>query len=149
MSYLQTALEVAVSAVVSAAVSLALSYLVLSRRAPRESSLLWEGEKGRSRRRYVVFEVATSAEVDEDEVRAAIEGAFVRLFGEVGMAEAGLKLIMYDKVRRRGIVRVRAEGLQRLLAALGAVRRVGQVDVVVVPLRTAGTIRKARKYTYQ
>lgn len=148
MSFLELVLEVVVSAVVSAAVSLT-SYVILSRRLCSGPGLLWVGEEGRSRRRYVVFEVATSAEVDENDVRAAIEAAFTRLFGEVGMAESGLKMIMYDKVRRRGVIRVRSEGLQRLLAALGTVRRVGQVDAAIVPLRTAGTIRKARKYVYQ
>ncbi len=149
MSYVQLLLVVAVSATVSAAVSVILSYSLLTRSRRADEGLLWSAPKARPRRRYLVFEVGTASDVSEEEVRAAIEESFRRLFGEAGAADAGVKLIMYDRVRRRGVVRVRSNGLQRLLAALGTVRRIGQADVVIVPLRTAGTIRKARKYVYQ
>jgi len=140
---------VAVSAAVSLAVSLTIVLLFGRPKAGLAEASPWSAVKKRVRKRYVVFEVVTSSEVSEEDVRAAIEDSFKRLFGEVGYAGAEPKLIFYDKVARRGIVRVRSTGLQNLMAALSVIRKVGSAEAMVVPLRTSGTIRKARKYIYQ
>jgi len=140
---------VAVSAAVSLAVSLIVVLLFSRPKAGLVKASPWSAVKKRVRRRYVVFEVVTSSEVSEEDVRAAIDGSFKRLFGEVGYASVEPKLIFYDKIARRGILRVRSTGLQSLMAALSVIRKVGSAEAMVVPLRVSGTIRKARKYIYQ
>jgi len=142
-------LVVAVSAAVSLAVSLIVVLLFSRPKAGLVEASPWSAVKKRVRRRYVVFEVVTSSEVSEEDVRAAIDGSFKRLFGEVGYTSVEPKLIFYDKIARRGILRVRSTGLQSLMAALSVIRKVGSAEAMVVPLRVSGTIRKARKYIYQ
>ncbi|MGC9071762.1 MAG: Rpp14/Pop5 family protein [Acidilobus sp.] len=149
MSLQGLVIDVIISAVTSALVSVVVVYLIMRCPHDEQTELLWSGKRERPRKRYLVFEAIASSEVKEDDVRAAVEEAFRRLFGEMGLAEAGLRLILYDPVRRRGIIRVRSGSLHQLLAALGVVRRISGADAMIVPLRTAGTIRKARKYVYQ
>ncbi|MGC9210189.1 MAG: Rpp14/Pop5 family protein [Acidilobus sp.] len=149
MSLFWLLLDVMLAIVTSALTSILVLRLALRRPPDELAELLWSREKGRPRKRYLVFEVASGSEVKEEDVRVALEEAYRRLFGEAGLAAAGLRLILYDAGRRRGIVRVRSSSLPHLLAAIGLVRRIGEVDALIVPLRTAGTIRKARKYVYQ
>jgi len=96
-------------------------------------------------RRYIVFEVLGVEPVGFDELKAAIEGAVRRAYGEAGEALLRLKLVEFDESRRRGIVRVRRDFKVHALAVLGLVRSLDGKRVLLAPLATTGSLRRARR----
>lgn len=96
-------------------------------------------------KRYVIFEILSAERFSREEVAQATIAAMLKLYGEVGLAMSGLKLIDYDEVRRRGIVRVRREEKGRVLAALNYVREIGGKRARIMPIATSGTLRRARE----
>ena len=140
----------AVAAAVSALVSFVVSYATrrLSAEgavAPEEALLSSRRKGGRERKRYVVFEVSTSASLSEGDVWGSIVASYKRLFGEVGFSKSGAKLVLYDDKAKRGIARVRSESLDQLLVAMRAVSEINGNKVLIVPLWVAGTIRSAKR----
>jgi len=99
----------------------------------------------RPKHRYIVFEVATTRRVPRDELAKKIREAAVKTLGLTGLVDSGLQLVEYDESTRRGILRVRHTYKYHALAILGLVREVGGERVLIVPLATSGTLRKARK----
>jgi len=95
--------------------------------------------------RYIVFEVASSRRVPRDELARKIREVATKTLGLTGLVDSGLQLIEYDESTRRGILRVRHTYKYHALAILGLVREVSGERVLLVPLATSGTLRKARK----
>jgi len=98
----------------------------------------------RPRRRYLVFEVIPGG-VGENELRRSLEEAARRLAGEAGLALSALTLVEYSESTSRGIIRFRHEYKALALAVLGLVREVNGSRVVLVPLATTGSLRRARR----
>ena len=99
----------------------------------------------RPRNRYIVFEVGTPLHISREELAREIREAAVNVLGLSGLIDSGLQLIEYDEDARTGILRVRNTYKYHALAILGLVRRVGDAEVMLVPLGTSGTLRRARK----
>ena len=95
-------------------------------------------------KRYIVFEVV-GGPVEPGELENAIRGAFARLFGEPALGVSMLRLVEYHDDRMIGILRVRREYKYHALAALGLVRSVSGRRVLLVPLLTSGTLKRARR----
>jgi len=98
----------------------------------------------RPRRRYIVFEVIPGG-FREEEVWGAIRATAERLAGLLGLSLSSLTLIDYDEERSRGIVRVRREYKGLALAVLSMTRRVSGTKVLIVPLATTGSVKRARR----
>ena len=68
-----------------------------------------------------------------------------RLAGALGLAEANVSLVYYDPEKPAGIVRATNTTKYVVLAALAMVRRVDGRRALIVPVRTAGTIKRAKR----
>ena len=99
----------------------------------------------RPRRRYIVFEIITSTTLSREDVEKAINDTFRKLYGTVGASMTMLRLVDYDEVSRRGILRVRGEYKYWVLTTLALIREIAGVRVLVLPLAVHGTVRRARK----
>ncbi len=98
----------------------------------------------RPRRRYIVFEVVPGG-VSEEELREAIISTARRVAGEAGLALSGLALILYNEETSRGVIRVRHTHKNLALAVLGLTRRVSGKRVLLVPLASTGSLKRARR----
>ncbi len=99
----------------------------------------------RPRRRYIVFEVVPAGAVDAESLEEAVRSVLKELKGLSGLAEAGIKVVEYSPETGRGILRVRRGYKYIALAVLGLVRRVNGKKVLVLPLATTGSIKRARR----
>ncbi|ABM80416.1 Rpp14/Pop5 family protein [Hyperthermus butylicus] len=101
----------------------------------------------RRRRRYIAFYVVYEGDSppQAEEVEKAIVRAVERLAGQLTVALARLQLVYYDHVRGAGIVRATNDTKYVVLAAMGLVRSIGGRRVLLVPVRTTGTIKRAKK----
>jgi len=95
--------------------------------------------------RYIVFEVASARRVPREELAKKIRETAMKTLGLTGLVDSGLQLVEYDEATRRGIIRVKHNYKYHALAILGLVREVNGERVLLVPLATSGTLRKARK----
>jgi ribonuclease P/MRP protein subunit POP5 len=151
---LATTLEaLALAASVSALTSLAVSYLVsrhvarlhlrvIGLAGERVAARLAKRRLARRRKRYVVFEVS-GGPVAAEALDAAIRAQMKKLLGVKGLSDAGYKLVYFDPRARRGVVRVYSDYKLHVIGVLGLVRRVGDRPVLVYPIATAGSLKKA------
>lgn len=101
--------------------------------------------KARVRRRYIVFEVLTAAELKEDSVRRALESKFQEIFGSESLVLSSFKVIHYDSRLHRGIVRVKSKYTDHAMAVMGLVREIDGVGLLMYPIATSGTVRRAMR----
>ncbi len=103
--------------------------------------------KRRRRRRYIAALIVYEGRLPEDprEVLKSINTALERLAGTIGVAEARPAVMYYDPVRGALVIRTNHLSVNLVLASLLFVKRIGSAKVNIIPLRTAGTIRSARR----
>lgn len=135
---------------VLSAVFLALS-LYLLRKSYKVYRLLTGGELEKKRvkklrKRYVVFATLCENKVGYNDVDNAIKEAFLKLYGELTMQKASPRLLLFDEKKQRGIVRVLHLYTDHFIALLGYVKKIGNTNCVLIPLKVTGTVKKARKY---
>ena len=123
--------------------SRALAELAVSSRSLRAL----ERASRKPRRRYIAFYMVVEDGVapDPKALEASIRRSVERLAGMLGLAEANVSLAYYDPSRMVGIVRTTNTAKHVVLAALGMVRRVAGKRVLIVPVRTTGTIKRAKR----
>ena len=93
--------------------------------------------------RYIAFELISNANFTDKDIVRAITSANLRLYGEVGTSEENLWLIEFDKEKQRGILRCSHKAQQKVLAALTAITKINEQDVVFNVRGVSGTIKKA------
>lgn len=98
------------------------------------------------RRRYMVFELISDREVSAGLLEYEVRNTFKKLFGEVHLARAALTIQYFNNQLNIGIIKYSHMYRYKVLAVLGVMRKVGDVRVVTIPLRTTSSLKKALKY---
>ncbi|MCE4611166.1 MAG: hypothetical protein F7B17_04250 [Desulfurococcales archaeon] len=122
-----------------------LSVLGLTAYAERRLARLYRKTASRPKRRYIVFEVLSEGPLESRVMEDALRREFAMLFGKTALAASGLSLVDFNPKTMRGVVRVRREFKVHALAAMGALRSVGNVRVMIVPIAVSGTLKRARR----
>ena len=102
--------------------------------------------RGRDRKRFIVFRLLAGRGLGKDEFEGLVRRSFRQLFGTAALAVAGVSVAHYDPGRGAGVLRVRATHKNHAILALAAIDTLTGGEVIVQPLRTTGTLRKAMKY---
>jgi len=99
------------------------------------------------RRRYIVFYVVTEdgTPPPPEEVEKAIVKALEKLAGQLAVASSRIQLVYYVPEKAAGIIRASHDTKYLVLAALGLVRRIGGRRAIIIPVRTTGTIKTAKR----
>jgi len=103
-------------------------------------------QRGRDRKRFIVFKLLSGKGLGKDELDKLMKKSLRELFGSATVAVAGMSLADYDPIKGVGVVRVRASHKNHAILALSAIDVMTEGEVIVQPLRTTGTLRKAMKY---
>ena len=122
-----------------------LGVLGLTAYAERRLARLYKRVASRPKRRYIVFEVLSEEPLEAEVLEKALRKKFSRLFGEAALAASGLSLADFNPETMRGVVRVKKEFKVHALAAMGALRSVEGVRVMVTPIAVSGTLKRARR----
>ncbi len=104
--------------------------------------------KSKVRKRYIVFRVLCDKKPEGYEVETAIINTLARLYGEPFINKAMINVVYYDKERMKGIIRTTSEYKDNIIAGIGFVRCIGGSKALVIPIKTTGTIKRARDYIY-
>ncbi|MEZ0393915.1 MAG: Rpp14/Pop5 family protein [Desulfurococcaceae archaeon] len=139
-----------VVALVASLASLAISaYLVLATRqlAARAQERPRRSERIARKRpkRYISFLVFAEGPTNAQELEEALKETFKRLYGEVALARANLRLVYFDPARLHGIVGTTAEYRDEVLATISMVRRAGRSRVAIIPVGSSGTLKASKR----
>jgi ribonuclease P/MRP protein subunit POP5 len=100
----------------------------------------------KAKKRYVVFATICEERVSEREIEEAIRNNLVKHFGVDIYRKASPRIILYDIESGRGVIRVLHTCTNHLIATIGLVKQVGKTRCLIIPIRTTGTLKKAREY---
>ena len=104
---------------------------------------------GKLRKRYIVFAVISQTRYSKKDLSEAIRTTFKHLFGEAILVKADPYIVYYDPGVMRGVIRVSHIYKNHVLAVLSLIPRITGLDALIIPLKTTGTIKKARKILYK
>ena len=114
--------------------------------ASLEAETALERVRRKRRRRYIVFHlVSEDGYPPPEDVEKAILQAVEKLAGQLTVALGRVQLVYYHPDIGAGIIAASHDTKYVVLAALGLVRRINGKRVVVVPVRTTGTIKRAKR----
>jgi len=94
----------------------------------------------RMKERYLLFEVASEAPVDEAAVKGAAYDAVLSFLGEYGSSLASPKFISYDSAKRLAILRCSHTELQKVKAALALCSSIRGKKAALRLRKVSGTI---------
>ncbi len=103
-------------------------------------------QRGRDRKRFIVFKLLAGKGLGKNELEGLVRMSFRQLFGTTALAVAGVSVAHYNPGKGVGVLRVRATHKNHAVLALAAIDALTDGEVIVQPLRTTGTLRKAMKY---
>jgi len=97
----------------------------------------------RKRSRYVKFKIISQESVFYEDLEHAVWNVFLDFYGENGTAELDLWLVknLYDENGQMGIIRCGHKAVDKVIAGLGLLTRLGDNRIVVKILKISGTIK--------
>ena len=101
----------------------------------------------RMKKRYVAFGVIgkDADKIDENEIKNAFYKILNQLYGEIGFASLGFRLIEYNKETKKGIVRFRREELDKGIASFAFIKNINNEEARPSPISTSGSLKKLRE----
>jgi len=95
----------------------------------------------RFRRRYLALKVECEEPLDHGAVSNAVWNAVLRLFGEVGVSQAGLYLVHFDKETNYAVLRCSHKALPMVKAAVASITKIGDKPAAIHVLRVSGSLK--------
>jgi RNase P/RNase MRP subunit POP5 len=92
------------------------------------------------KKRYVLFEYS-GPDFSKEELKRAIYSEALKFFGEYGLSYAALKLMEYDQVKKRGILRCERSHLEKVLGFLALVDSLDSKPARLIALKSSGTMK--------
>ena len=100
------------------------------------------------RRRYIVFTVISEHNISKRELEKAIREVVKELYGIIGLTKSDPQIIFYDPSVKRGVLRTGHLTSNILIASLSSVDNINGKEVLIIPIKTSGTLKRAKKYLY-
>ncbi len=134
------------------ALAVALLLLASNRKKIKLLEALAEAEKtealakmGKLRKRYIVIAVVAPFNPSRKEVEEAIRRKLEELYGIIGLAKADPQLVYYEPKLKKGVIRTNQYTKDLVIAALSIIDGIAGKQALIIPVKTTGTIKKAKK----
>jgi ribonuclease P/MRP protein subunit POP5 len=97
----------------------------------------------REKDRYIAFEVLSEEKITFSDLEAAIWNTAQEFFGELGIAKTSMWIIrnLYDENKQIGVIRCNNLSVDKILATLGLITRLGDIRVIFKIHSVSGTIK--------
>ncbi|MCC6009440.1 MAG: hypothetical protein LM588_00375 [Fervidicoccaceae archaeon] len=103
----------------------------------------------RKRKRYVVFHVISNQPlIRVEEINSILSNALRSCGGELLIGECRPQVVYFSSRRSRGILRTYHDCYEKVIACLSTVRCQGDRKILIIPVKTTGTLKKARWYLF-
>ena len=101
----------------------------------------------RVKRRYLALQVVGEQSVSKNELMDTLWTALLRLYGEYGASQAGLKLIEFTSKRGNAIIRCWKDAVEMVRASIASITEIEAKPATIHVLRVSGTLKALRKKT--
>lgn len=98
----------------------------------------------KEKKRYVVFEIISEEKISSVPEKE-IKEAFMQLFGEIGLGNAGLIFLRNKYSGTKGIIKVNNKCVDQLKASFCMVKNIGKNKVIIKSVGVSGTLKKAQE----
>ena len=97
----------------------------------------------REKERYVSFRIISEEPINYSDLEAAVWNLFLDFYGEVGVSKLSMWLIknLWDERNQIGVIRCNNISVQKIIAGLGVISRLGDIRVIFKILKVSGTIK--------
>ncbi|MCC7552740.1 Rpp14/Pop5 family protein [Candidatus Micrarchaeota archaeon] len=101
----------------------------------------------RMKKRYIAFELIgkDANNINETEIKYAFYKILNQLYGEIGFADLGFRLIEFKPETKKGIVRFRRQKLNKGIACFAFIKNIEKYETRLKPLSTSGSLKKLRE----
>uniref|UniRef100_A0A7C4D9F8 Ribonuclease P protein component 2 n=2 Tax=Staphylothermus marinus TaxID=2280 RepID=A0A7C4D9F8_STAMA len=101
------------------------------------------------RKRYIVFSIISNSSFNKQLLEKTIRDSYRKYFGEISLIQADPQLIYFDYSLQRGIIRTTNLHKNSVVITLSLIREINSSKCLIIPLKTTGTIKKARRILYK
>jgi ribonuclease P/MRP protein subunit POP5 len=99
----------------------------------------------KNKKRYIVFKVLSDHDdINVQDMEKQIRMALQELLGKVWLDISNPRVVIYDPGRMSGIISTNRLGYKAVLASLPFVKSVEDKEILLVPVRTTGSLKKAK-----
>ncbi|QKQ99904.1 ribonuclease P [Metallosphaera tengchongensis] len=99
----------------------------------------------KNKKRYVVFRILTSSKsIDPSQIEFAVRNAVKELLGKIWLEISNPRIIAYNESSLSGIISTNTLGYKVVIASLPLIKTIGNEEVILVPFKTTGSLKKAR-----
>ncbi len=102
----------------------------------------------RIRKRYIVFAILSDRRFDKRILEKTIRDYWAKYLGSIMLIRADPQVIYYEPSINRGVLRIAHKYKYHAIALLGFIREINGSKCLVIPLKTTGTLKKARQILY-
>jgi len=95
-------------------------------------------------KRYMILKVLGNSS-NIKEIQEIVEDGIIRLFGSSAISLIQPRILYYNPNTAKAILRFKASYKWKLIASLGLSEGLSNT-LILIPIRTTGTLKKARKY---
>jgi ribonuclease P/MRP protein subunit POP5 len=101
----------------------------------------------REKERYVKFKVISEEPIQYSDLESAIWNSFLDFYGELGVSELSLWIIknLWDEKEQVGVIKCNNKSVEKVLAGLGLISRLGDSRIIFKILKVSGTIKGLNK----
>ena len=98
----------------------------------------------REKKRYILFQVVSEKEFDQEDINQEIKEAKDKFFGIYLSSKAGVQIVKnkFDKKSQRGIIRVSRKYVDHMKVALGLITKIKDHDAIVRTIKVSGILKK-------
>ncbi|ACR42002.1 Rpp14/Pop5 family protein [Saccharolobus islandicus] len=96
-------------------------------------------------KRYIVFYVIAESKVKGDDLERVVRNSLKDLLGNVWLNIANPKVVTYKEDTQEGIISTNRIGYKAVLASLPFAKEINGNKILIVPRRTTGSLKKAKK----
>jgi ribonuclease P/MRP protein subunit POP5 len=97
----------------------------------------------REKERYIKFKVISEGPIHYSDLESAIWNSFLDFYGELGVSELSLWIIknLWDEGEQVGVIKCNNRSVEKVLAGLGLISRLGDSRIIFKILKVSGTIK--------
>ena len=97
----------------------------------------------REKERYVKFKVISEEPIQYSDLESAIWNSFLDFYGELGVSELSLWIIknLWEEKEQVGVIKCNNKSVEKVLAGLGLISRLGDSRIIFKILKVSGTIK--------
>lgn len=97
----------------------------------------------RERERYVKFKVVSEEPISYVDLENAIWNSFLDFYGELGVSGLSLWIIknLWDEGEQTGVIKCNNKSVEKVVAGLGLISRLGDSRIIFKILKISGTIK--------